>query len=150
LAASEIGALTDRELLLVGTALYWAEGAKDKPYARRERVRFINSDPGVVRLYLCWLDLLEVEPARRRYNLAIHESADVAKALLFWAELAGVPPEEFGRTLVKRHNPRTRRRNFGQSYRGCLMVSVLQGAELYRRIEGWWFGIVAGATERPL
>jgi hypothetical protein len=68
--------------------------------------------------------------------------------MAFWADLVGVPPDEFGKTLIKRHKPRTTRKNVGDSYRGCLMVSVLQGADLYRRIEGWWFGIVAGATER--
>lgn len=37
-AAAAIGTLTDRELFLVGVGLYWAEGAKDKPYSRREQV----------------------------------------------------------------------------------------------------------------
>jgi transposase len=54
-AGSEIGILTARELFVAGVGLYWAEGAKDKPYSRRENVTFVNSDPGVIRLYLAWL-----------------------------------------------------------------------------------------------
>lgn len=56
-AAQEIGEMSHRDLFLTGVALYWAEGAKDKPYARRENVLFVNSDPGVIRLSrgcACW------------------------------------------------------------------------------------------------
>lgn len=45
-ARAEVGSLSDRELFALGVALYWAEGAKDKTYDRREKVHFINSDPG--------------------------------------------------------------------------------------------------------
>lgn len=59
-AFDQIGQLSDRELLIAGVTLYWAEGGKDKPYARRESLKFINSDPNVIKLYLRWLDLLQV------------------------------------------------------------------------------------------
>ncbi|WMX46646.1 hypothetical protein RGF97_19930 [Streptomyces roseicoloratus] len=145
-AALEIGSLSERELLLVGTALYWAEGAKDKPYARRENVQFVNSDPGVIRLYLAWLRLLEVEPGRLAFRVMIHTSADAEGAKRYWADLIGVDPSSFQKTTIKKHNPKTVRKNVGPDYRGCLVVRVLQGAELYRRIEGWWCGIV-GAVD---
>ncbi|MFK4153317.1 hypothetical protein ACI2LV_15225 [Streptomyces fungicidicus] len=141
-AAAEIGALTDRELFIAGVALYWAEGAKDKPYARRENVQFVNSDPGVIQLYLAWLDLLGVERDRLRYRVMIHESADVEGARSYWADLLGVDASLFQRTTLKKHNPKTVRKNVGDGYRGCLAISVLRGAEFYRRIEGWWYGIV--------
>jgi hypothetical protein len=79
-------------------ALYWAQGSKDKTYARRERAIFINSDPGVVALCLTWLDLLGVARESLRFRVSIHEPADV------------------------------------------------EAADLYRRIEGWWYGIVGAAT----
>ncbi|MFJ3790322.1 hypothetical protein [Kitasatospora sp. NPDC090091] len=139
---AEIGPMSDRDVFLVGVALYWAEGAKDKQYARRERVRFINSDPQVIRLYLAWLRLLGVPPERWRLRVAIHETADVAAAECYWAEIAGVPVELFQRATLKRHNPKTARKNTGSDYRGCLSVNVLDSADLYRRIEGWWSGIV--------
>lgn len=31
-ASASVGTVTERELYLIGVALYWAEGAKDKPY----------------------------------------------------------------------------------------------------------------------
>ncbi|MEU4271099.1 hypothetical protein [Streptomyces sp. NPDC026092] len=144
-AADEIGDLSDRELFLVGVALYWAEGTKDKPYARRERVTFVNSDPGMIKTFSAWLDLLDIEPARRSFYVMIHESADAEAARLYWADLVGVDPASFGKTTLKRHNPKTRRKNVGDDYHGCLVVCVRKSADLYRRIEGAWYGIVGAA-----
>lgn len=147
-AAREIGRLSDRELFLVGVGLYWSEGTKSKPHRRNESTNFVNSDPDMIELYLSWLRLLGIEPERLRFRLMIHESADVAGAERFWAEHVGGDPSRFDKTTLKKHNPVTVRKNVGQSYRGCLVVRVLQGADLYRRIEGWWYGIVVAARQR--
>ncbi|WP_055548453.1 hypothetical protein [Streptomyces sp. NBRC 110028] len=144
-AAREIGRMTDRELFLVGVGLYWAEGAKSKPYRLAERAVFINSDPDMITLYLAWLRLLGIEPRRLRFHLMIHESADAAEAERYWADLVGADTNAFSKTTLKKHNPKTTRKNTGESYRGCLSIRVLDGADLYRRIEGWWYGIVVGA-----
>ncbi|MEU7399168.1 MULTISPECIES: hypothetical protein [Streptomyces] len=148
-AASEIGSLTDRELFLLGVGLYWAEGAKRKPHSRRERITFVNSDPDMISVFLAWLRLLGVDPARLRYAVQIHESADVAGAEEFWADHVGVDPADFLKTTIKRHSPATNRKNTGDTYRGCLRVDVRDGADLYRRIEGWWTGMVSGITTPP-
>ncbi|MFI8852679.1 hypothetical protein [Streptomyces sp. 891-h] len=148
-ATAEIGTLSDRELFLLGVGLYWAEGSKAKPWRRDEIVVFVNSDPDMIKLFLTWLDLLQVEKERRRYRVMIHESADAEEAQHFWQELTGAPPQNFYKPLLKKHNPKTVRKNTGTSYRGCLTVRVQQGAELYRRIEGWWYGIVLGVGSTP-
>ncbi|MFC7929394.1 helix-turn-helix domain-containing protein [Streptomyces cinereoruber] len=148
LAHESVGALSDRELFIAGVTLYWAEGAKDKAYRRREVLQFINSDPNVITLYLRWLDLLGVTPDRLRFRVSIHESADVAEAERFWAELAGVDASTFQRATLKRHNPKTVRKNTAEAYRGCLVVYVTGGSELYRRMEGAWYGIVEAARAR--
>ncbi|MFE7860447.1 hypothetical protein [Streptomyces sp. NPDC057403] len=145
-AKESVGGLSARELFLVGVSLYWAEGSKDKPYDRRESVTFVNSDPGMIGVYLAWLDLLQVERERLRCTVMIHENADVLGAEEYWAALVG-PDVRFNKTTLKKHNPKTVRKNVGDSYRGCLVIKVLQGAELYRRIEGSWYGIVLGAAQ---
>ncbi|WP_329598296.1 hypothetical protein OIE43_24915 [Streptomyces pseudovenezuelae] len=147
-AAAEIGAMSDRELFFLGVGLYWAEGSKDKPYDRRESVIFVNSDPGMIKVYLAWLDLLGVERERMRYAVMIHESADASAAEEYWANVVGADRSAFYKTTLKKHNPKTVRKNVGDSYRGCLAVRVLQGADLYRRIEGWWSGMVVEAERR--
>ncbi|WP_030374405.1 hypothetical protein [Streptomyces rimosus] len=144
-AIGEVGTMSDRELFLVGVGLYWAEGTKSKPHNPQERVTFTNSDPGMIRLFLAWLALLDVAPERLQFRVHIHESADVGAAEQFWADLVGVDVGTFARTTLKKHNPKTVRKNVGETYRGCLVVRVRQSADLYRRIEGSWCGIVLGA-----
>ncbi|MET9418046.1 hypothetical protein ABZY03_28430 [Streptomyces klenkii] len=144
-AAHEIGRMTDRELFLLGVGLYWSEGAKSKPHKLRERATFINSDPDMIQVYLAWLALLGVEPGQIQYRVMIHESADIGRAEQFWADLVGIDVAALQKTTLKKHNPVTVRKNVGENYRGCLVIDVRRSAELYRRIEGWWYGIVWGA-----
>ncbi|MFJ8979800.1 hypothetical protein [Streptomyces sp. NPDC102282] len=144
-ATAEISPLSPRELFLVGVGLYWAEGSKSKPYRSQERVTFINSDPDMISVYLAWLRLLGVSPEHLRFHVHIHETADVTAAERYWADLTGATASAFGKTTLKRHTPKTNRKNTGEGYRGCLVVRVLKSADLYRRIEGWWCGIVGAA-----
>lgn len=136
-AAAEMGSLSLREVLLVGAVAYWCEGAKSKPHNISEHVCFVNSDPGLIRFFLAFLGEAGVEPARLRFAVQIHESADVAAAQKFWLTVTSADPAQFHRTTLKRHNPRTVRKNVGADYHGCLRIDVLQSADLYRRIEGW-------------
>ena len=110
-ATREIGELSARDLFMADVALYWAEGSKDKPYDRRENVLFVNSDPGVIRLYLAWLDLLGVERERLRYRVMIHMTADVEAAERYWADLVGVDVSTFrrprSRNTTRRQSART-------------------------------------------
>ncbi|WP_405941791.1 hypothetical protein [Streptomyces sp. NBC_00207] len=146
-ARAEIGRLSDRELFIVGVTLYWAEGAKDKSYDRREKVQFINSDPGVILVFLAWLDLIGVDRKRIRYRVMIHESADAKAAEEHWAALVDADAAQFARATLKKHNPKTTRKNAGENYQGCLVLYVSRSADIYRRVEGAWCGIV-GASSR--
>ncbi|MFD4244936.1 hypothetical protein ACFWP3_25600 [Streptomyces sp. NPDC058525] len=145
-ARQVVGPLSDRELFLTGVALYWAEGSKSKPHRRAETVTFINSDPGVIDVYLSWLRLIGIPHDRLRFRVMIHESADVEGAEQYWADRVGVDRTALQRTTLKKHNPQTVRKNTGADYRGCLIVRVSASCDLYRRIEGTWCGIV-GAVD---
>ena len=149
-AAGSVGRVSDRELLLAGAVAYWAEGSKAKPWRRSQRLVFTNSDPVLIRLYLRWLDLLDVEPERRVYSVSIHETGDIDGAMQFWADVVDVPAARFGRPMLKRHRPRTNRRNQGVGYHGCLVVRVLGSADLYLQTEGLVHGLVAGLASVSL
>src|ERR1700733_14560444 len=136
-AAAQIGTLSKREVLIAGAIAYWCEGAKSKPHRRTEHVVFINSDPGLIKFFLRFLDEAGVEPPRLRFRVHIHETADVSAAEQFWRDVTAADPAQFQRTTLKTHNPRTIRKNVGADYHGCLIVKVRQSADLYRRIEGW-------------
>ena len=136
-AAAQIGELSDREILIAGAIAYWCEGTKNKPYSNQNRVTFINSDPGLIRLFLRFLTVAGVTPDRLICRVHIHESADLESAQRFWQEMTGLPDDQFRAPTLKRHNPKTVRKNTGEDYRGCLIVSVRRSVRLYRQIEGW-------------
>lgn len=136
-AANEIGRLSDREVVIAGAVAYWCEGTKSKLDHRKDRVTFINSDPGLIGFYLRFLAVAGVAPDRVICRVNIHETADAARAQEFWQHVTGLGPEHFRRPSLKRHNPKTVRKNTGANYHGCLVISVRRSVELYRRIEGW-------------
>ena len=143
-AKAEVSPLGGSSLFVAGVVAYWAEGAKEKPWQRSQPVSFINSDDDMIVLFLRWLDLVGVAPDRLRFRISIHESADVGAALEHWSAVVGVPVGEFQKTTLKRHKPKTVRKNVGEGYYGCLNVRVCKSVELNRRIAGWWEGLSAG------
>ncbi|MFI1191963.1 helix-turn-helix domain-containing protein [Micromonospora sp. NPDC020750] len=155
-AAGVVGSLDRRDVLVLGAAIYWCEGAKSKPWRPQDRLQFINSDPGLLALFLRFLDECGVDRSMPGYRVSIHESADADAAARWWAERLGLPMGRFGRPVLKRHNPATVRRNTGDDYRGCLTITVPRSRELYWRIEGMiaelfrTIGGVAGQIDMPL
>jgi hypothetical protein len=147
-ASTWVGELSEREVILLGAVTYWCEGTKAKPWRPgATALQFVNSDPRLVLLFRRYLALLGVDPARLKYRLSIHESADVGEATAWWAGLLGVPVEVFQRPTLKKHNPATVRRNVGESYRGCLIVNVLKSARLYWEVEAVMEGIALSGDQ---
>jgi hypothetical protein len=136
-AATAIGTLTDREILIAGAIAYWCEGAKRKTYRGTERVVFINSDPALIRFFLRFLATAGVSRSDLTFRVHIHESANVVAAEQFWLDFTGAAPSQFKKTTLKKHNPKTLRTNVGENYHGCLRIDVQRSRALYRKIEGW-------------
>lgn len=105
----------------------------------------------MVGLFLSWLDLVGVEEADRQYRISIHESADLVAAEEFWRRVVGAAEADFRKATLKRHNPKTVRKQVAEDYHGCLVVWVRKSSGLYRRVDGWWRGILAarGAGGMP-
>jgi hypothetical protein len=136
-ASSDVGNLTDREVIIAGAIAYWCEGAKRKTRRGTERVVFVNSDPALIRFFLRFLATAGVDHGDLTFRVHIHESADVEASQQFWLDLTGAFPSQFRRPTIKRHNPKTLRTNVGEGYHGCLRIDVQRGRMLYRKIEGW-------------
>lgn len=146
-AARDIGELSDRELLIAGAIAYWCEGTKGRPRRCSDRVVFVNSDPRLIAFFLRFLEAAGVDRDRLTYRVYIHESADILAAERFWLEVADADLTQFRRSVVKRHNPKTVRKNIGENYHGCLVVDVPRSAELYQKIEGWACAAMCAQTE---
>jgi transcriptional regulator with XRE-family HTH domain len=143
-AAAQIGQLNDREILIAGAIAYWCEGAKNKPYRRTDRVSFMNSDPALIKFFLRFLEAAGIARESLVYRVQIHETADAEAAQRFWLDVTQAHPTQFRRPTLKRHNPRTVRKNTGGDYHGCLRIDGLRSSRLYRQIEGWAAAAMCG------
>jgi hypothetical protein len=77
------------------------------------------------------------------FRVYVHEDADVEAAQRFWLDVTGAQPDQFRKPVLKRHNPKTVRKNTGNDYHGCLRINVRRSALLYRTIEGWAAAVMA-------
>jgi len=88
---ARVGALSTRDLLLVGTALYAGEGSKTG-----NRVRFTNTDPAMVRLFCTWLRrFFDIDESRLRATVYLHQGLDLEAAIAFWSDVTRIPPTQF-------------------------------------------------------
>jgi transcriptional regulator with XRE-family HTH domain len=123
-----IGQLSDRELLLVGTALYAGEGSKTPG-----EVRFANSDPRMILAFVEWARrCLDVPTERLRLRLYLHKGLDLDAANAFWSELTGIPVTAFRRPYRAEPDPSIRRAKHPM---GCPAVCVTS-MRLHRRVMG--------------
>lgn len=136
-----VGRLKERDLMLAGAVAYWCEGAKSKPWRKQGHLKFVNSDPGLVELFIRFTEALGASRRRLTYWVSIHESADAEAATRWWAERIGVSIEAMRRPSLKRHTPATNRHNTGDGYHGCLVVEVPRSRLLYVRVEGIMAGL---------
>lgn len=140
---SEIKSIKPKELFLIGVALYWAEGSKQKKHNVSQGVRFANSDPSMVKLFLAWLNQIGVSNAQVKYELYIHDTADYRKAVDFWSRELKCKPTDLKSIYFKKGSliPSSRM-NRGADYHGLIRVSVGKSTDLNRRIDGWVEGII--------
>lgn len=139
-AVFEVGSVTNRELWLIGATLYWAEGSKEKEEKPGSGMRFSNSDPRMIRVFLDWLLLAAgVERSRIKFDIYIHETRknDISKVVAAWSLCTGFSEEKFNRIYFKKNKIATKRKNVGDLYLGVLRVKVMASSGLHRKVNGW-------------
>ena len=149
-AEKEVGHLTERELWLIGTTLYWAEGSKEKEWRPGSRASFINMDPEMIKVFLKWLNLCKIDRNDLDFNIYIHDNHKhrIPEIKLYWDKITGFPVSKKGRVYFKKSKPVTRRRNIGKTYNGILKIYIKQSSSFLRKITGWTQGIFKGINNR--
>ena len=112
---ARIGRLSEREFLVAGVALYAGEGSK-----RDGAVKFANTDPRMIAFYCSWLRrFFEIDEARLRVRLYLHEGLDLAAAIAFWSELTRIPPAQFQKPYRAVPDPSIRH---AKHVHGCVSI----------------------------
>jgi transcriptional regulator with XRE-family HTH domain len=123
-----IGQLTEREFMILGTALYIGEGFK-----RDHQVGMANTDPRVLRAFVTWLRrCFGIDESRLRVRLYLHEGLDLEDAERYWSELLSIPRAQFRKPYRAAADPT--RRTAKHVY-GCPAVTY-GDSTLHRRVMG--------------
>ena len=140
-AGKEIDKISKRELWLIGIALYWAEGEKEKEYRSGVKLGFSNSDPRMVLLYIRWLkETCMVSSSDILYDIYIHETGNHQKAIEFWHNLLSLPKNKI-RIYFKHNKIKKIRKNRQNKYYGLIRIQVRKSTNLNRKVTGWIEGI---------
>lgn len=131
-AKKKAGEFTERDLLIAGIALYWAEGSKKGV----NRFTFVNSDPEMIRLMCEWLEKIMNIPKSDLYPRvainSIHEPR-INVVIKFWSDLLSIPEEQFRRPTYIRVPPKKVYENYHE-YFGILRLSVRNSSFIRHRV----------------
>ena len=99
----QIGTLDNRDLLVAGAALYAGEGFKDK-------LGMANSNPRILLFFVTLLrHFFEVDEARLRVTMYLHQGLDLEQATAFWSQLLAIPSTQFNKPYRAVADPSIRR-----------------------------------------
>ncbi len=133
--------LSNRDLFLLGIALYWAKGSKQKEYRPSVLTQFANSDPHMVKLFIKWLfEFGNVTADNLLVTVHLHKNhiERLEEITEYWSSITSLPRSQFTKPILKKHNPKSKRRNTGDTYKGLVSIRVRRSTELNQRINGWF------------
>lgn len=143
----EIGKISDRELWLIGISLYWAEGSKEKEYAPGSGIKFSNSDPKMIIVFLKWLiKICKIKKDQIGFEIYTHDNYrdQTQRVKEYWSNITSFDIKFFNTVYFKKNIIKTKRKNTGDLYFGLLRVKVLKSSTLNRKVQGWVNGILKG------
>ena len=130
----DIGRLSERDIFILGMALYWGEGYK----SGNEECGLTNSNPDIIRSFITWI--------RRTYGVRLPDLIlrvsingshrdrirDVEK---YWSKVTGISLTQFTKTSLIKSRVR-KIYSDPEKHFGTLRVKVRRGTALRRRIIG--------------
>jgi len=145
-ASKEIDSISKKNLLLIGTTLYWSEGYK-RPIIRNGReatyhsVSLTNSDPDLIKIYLRFLkEICKVPENKINADIRIFEHQNVDNLLKYWEKITGIKKEKFGKIYYGVSKSSLGKRPFNRLPYGTIQIRVNE-TKLFHQIMGWIEGI---------
>lgn len=137
-SSRDIQSFSERDLFILGIALYWAEGGKDKEYRPGVNLKLGNTDARMVIVFIKWLEYLGYKKERMIFSLYIHRNSDdnVERSVSFWLKQLDISKDRL-KVYYKKCNPKSNRKYRNIVYNGLLHVALRASSEVVRRIEGW-------------
>lgn len=90
----EVKINNNKDLLILGAALYWGEGTKY--IGKNPSLIFTNSDPDMIRMYMRFLrEALCLDGSLIKAGIHIHPHINEQRARYYWAKISGLPRDLF-------------------------------------------------------
>lgn len=91
---------SNRKLKIIGTMLYWAEGAKIG--GKSEIVDFANSDPAMINIFLSFLrKICGINESKLKILLYCYSNQNVHKLIDFWSKLTKISKSQFTKPYIR-------------------------------------------------
>ncbi|OGM96350.1 MAG: hypothetical protein A3B86_04410 [Candidatus Yanofskybacteria bacterium RIFCSPHIGHO2_02_FULL_38_22b] len=138
--------ISKRDLLIIGTALYWAEGYKRPVVIRGKtrtshRVSLTNSDPDLICIFLKFLrEVCKVPNEKITIWIRYFEHQDPTYLLNFWQKKCNIPYSNFRNTLQTVSISSQRKKSYNSLSFGVAQISV-NNTNLYHEIMGMISGV---------
>ena len=136
-----VGQLNKRERLLIGIALYWAEGSK-----KSQQVHICNSDPRMINFMIRWLsEFFDIKENELRLWVGInivHKVRD-GQVKKYWSDITGISLNRFNKTSFKKVKNKKVYLNHKEHF-GTLNIRVLKPSRIYYKILGLVKGLSLG------
>ncbi len=97
IASVNIGTISNRELLIAGFFLYWAEGGKTKNYT----TTLSNTDPVMIRAFIKWLALIGGSKEKVYVRLHLYSDMTEKKEIEYWSREIDLPQKQFRKSYIK-------------------------------------------------
>lgn len=134
-AKRDINVLSNFDLRIIGTMLYWAEGRK-----RGVRIAsFSNSDPLMIKVMMRFFrEICNVPEDKFRGHIHTHSSSNIKQSLKYWSEVTNIPVRQFYKTYCV---PSISSKGKSNSLPNGTLDIHICSSELYLKIMGWIKGI---------
>lgn len=136
-AKKEINKISQRELKLLGIALYWAKGSKG---SRSGTAVFSNSDPFMIVLMMHWFRKICCVPELKfRSSFQAYNSQNIEEIKAYWSKLTDIPQGQFIAPSLRTSMTSKGKRGNILPY-GTLRIQIADSA-LLMKILGWIEGL---------
>ncbi len=129
----------DDAFFIAGVVMYWGEGAKTG-----SNLILANSDPAVLRLFVCWVRRYLEPDAEFVLSVHLHEGNDEAAARHYWKTATTLPNARWTKTFIK---PRGTGHRKNHLQHGVCRVVVLRSTDHRYRVMTW-IAIVSETWDR--
>ena len=136
-ARRKINKISKKDLLLIGTSLFWAEGSK----SHRWHLCFANSDSEIIKVMMKFFrEICYISDEKIKAIVHIYPRLNYKKALTFWAKITKLPKKNFYKPQIQISRASKKKRD-----RNTLPYATLHltagNTVITSRVKGWIQGI---------